>query len=296
MGLAPYGEPKYVQTIKEHLVEIREDGSLWMNIEYFTYPHGLTMTGEKFGQLFDGPARKPEAKLTQREMDLARSVQDITEEVMLNMARFARRETGMRDLCLAGGVALNCVGNGRILREGVFDQLWIQPAAGDAGGALGVALSLWHRYLNKPRRSPEMDGAWERQGVGAGGAGEPGRPGEAGRAGRAGGAVPIPKIRRRHERLVPRAAVFSRRDPAFDRRRRLGGHAGRWSGARRPRGGASGGRKSRRTIAGSNGVWTARPWRALDSGRRPFAEDAIGDERQNQVQGVIPAVCARGVA
>ena len=162
MGLAPYGEPKYVKTIKDHLVEIRDDGSLWMNMEYFTYPHGLTMTGDAFGTLFGGPARQPEAKLTQREMDLARSVQDITEEVMLKMARFAHRETGMRDLCLAGGVALNCVGNGRLLREGPFDNIWIQPAAGDAGGALGAALGLWHRYLDKPRVSAEQSGAWER--------------------------------------------------------------------------------------------------------------------------------------
>ena len=162
MGLAPYGRPKYVDVIKDHLLEIRDDGSLWMNMEYFTYPHGLTMTGSAFEQLFDGPARKPESPLTQREMDLARSVQDVTEEVMLKMARFARRESGLRDLCLAGGVALNCVGNGRILREGIFDQLWVQPAAGDAGGAVGVALSLWHRHLGKPRISPEASGAWER--------------------------------------------------------------------------------------------------------------------------------------
>jgi carbamoyltransferase len=162
MGLAPYGEPKYVKTIKDHLVEIRDDGSLWMNMEYFTYPHGLTMTGDAFGALFGGPARQPEAKLTQREMDLARSVQDITEEVMLKMARFAHRETRMPDLCLAGGVALNCVGNGRLLREGPFDNIWIQPAAGDAGGALGAALGLWHRYLDKPRVSAEQSGAWER--------------------------------------------------------------------------------------------------------------------------------------
>src|SRR6266542_6207356 len=162
MGLAPYGRPKYVQTIKDHLIEIRDDGSLWMNMEYFTYPHALTMTGDAFAALFDGPARQPEAKLTQREMDLARSIQEITEEVMLNMARFAHRETGMRDLCLAGGVALNCVGNGRLLREGPFENIWIQPAAGDAGGALGVALSLWHRYLDQPRTSPEAAGTWER--------------------------------------------------------------------------------------------------------------------------------------
>jgi carbamoyltransferase len=162
MGLAPYGTPRYVDTIKEHLLEIGDDGSLWMNMEYFTYPHGLTMTGSAFERLFDGPAREPESPLTQREMDLARSVQEITEEVMLKMARFARRETGMRDLCLAGGVALNCVGNGRILRERIFDEIWIQPAAGDAGGALGVALSLWHRHSDKPRLSPEASGTWER--------------------------------------------------------------------------------------------------------------------------------------
>jgi carbamoyltransferase len=162
MGLAPYGQPKYVRLMKEHLLEIRDDGSLWMNMEYFTYPSGLTMTGSAFERLLGGPARQPESKLTQREMDLARSVQDVTEEVMLKMAAFAHRETGMRDLCLAGGVALNCVGNGRLLREGRFDQLWIQPAAGDAGGALGIALSLWHRYLDQPRFSPEVIGTWER--------------------------------------------------------------------------------------------------------------------------------------
>ena len=162
MGLAPYGEPKYVKAIKDHLLEINDDGSLWMNMDYFTYPQGLTMTGAGFERLFDGPARPPESRLTQREMDLARSVQEITEEVMLKMARFAHRETGMRDLCLAGGVALNCVGNGRLLRERIFDQIWIQPAAGDAGGALGVAIGLWHRYLDNPRLSPETAGTWQR--------------------------------------------------------------------------------------------------------------------------------------
>ncbi|MES1255880.1 MAG: carbamoyltransferase [Acidobacteriota bacterium] len=162
MGLAPYGEPKYVKTIKDHLLEIRDDGSLWMNMEYFTYPSGLTMTGAALERLLGGPARQPESRLTQREMDLARSIQDITEEVMLKMTAFAHRETGLRDLCLAGGVALNCVGNGHILREGPFEHVWIQPAAGDAGGALGVALGLWHRYMGKPRTSPEAAGAWER--------------------------------------------------------------------------------------------------------------------------------------
>ena len=162
MGLAPYGEPKYVKTIKDHIVEIKDDGSLWMNQEFFTYAHGLTMTGSKMEQIMGGPARQQESKLTQREMDLARSIQEITEEVMLKMTAFAHRETGMRDLCLAGGVALNCVGNGRILREGPFDQVWIQPAAGDAGGALGVAMSIWHKHLGKPRVSSEAAGTWER--------------------------------------------------------------------------------------------------------------------------------------
>jgi carbamoyltransferase len=161
MGLAPYGEPTYVKAIKEHLVEIGDDGSLWMNQEYFNYVSGLTMTGSKFDELFGGPPRQPEAPLTQREMDLARSIQEVTEEVMLKMAAFARRETGLTRLCMAGGVALNCVGNGRILRERLFEHLWIQPAAGDAGGALGVALSLWHRFLDKPRVSAEAAGSWQ---------------------------------------------------------------------------------------------------------------------------------------
>jgi carbamoyltransferase len=164
MGLAPYGQPTFVKLIKDHLIEIRDDGSLWMNQEYFTYAHGLTMTGSKLEKLLGGPARQPETLLTQREMDLARSIQEITEEVMLKMTAFAHRETGMKDLCLAGGVALNCVGNGRILREGPFEQIWIQPAAGDAGGALGVAMSLWHRHLDEPRVSPEAAGTWQRSG------------------------------------------------------------------------------------------------------------------------------------
>jgi carbamoyltransferase len=162
MGLAPYGEPKYVKAIKDHLIEIRDDGGLWMNMEYFTYPYGLTMTGRALETVL-GPPRQPESRLTQREMDLARSIQDITEEVMMKMTAFAHRETGMRDLCLAGGVALNCVGNGRLLREGPFEEIWIQPAAGDAGGAVGVALGLWHRHLDKPRVSAESTGAWQRR-------------------------------------------------------------------------------------------------------------------------------------
>ena len=151
MGLAPYGEPKYVKAILEHLVDLRDDGSFTMNQEYFGYLDGLRMTKGRFDALFGGPPRVPESPLTQREMDLARSVQVVTEEIMLRMARTAHRETGMENLCLAGGVALNCVGNGRVLREGPFKRLWVQPAAGDAGGALGVAYMAWHHHLEKPR-------------------------------------------------------------------------------------------------------------------------------------------------
>ena len=159
MGLAPYGEPKYVDLIYRELVELREDGSFALNQEYFNYLTGLTMTNGAFARLFGGPPRVPESKLTQREMDLARSVQVVCEEILLRMARTAHTATGMENLCLAGGVALNCVANGRILREGPFKRLWIQPAAGDAGGALGVAQLIWHRYRKGPRRvSPGRDG------------------------------------------------------------------------------------------------------------------------------------------
>ena len=150
MGLAPYGEPKYVQTILDELIDLKEDGSFKMNMDYFNYLSGLTMTNQRFDKLFGGPPRKPESNLSQREMDLARSVQEVTEEAMLRIARHVHKTTGQKNLCLAGGVALNCVSNGRILREGPFDSLWIQPAAGDAGGALGVALSVYHRYKEQP--------------------------------------------------------------------------------------------------------------------------------------------------
>jgi len=151
MGLAPYGEPKYVDTIYRELMDLREDGSFILNQEYFNYLSGLTMTNGAFDGLFGGPPRVPESKLTQREMDLARSIQVVCEEIMLRMARTVHRETGMENLCLAGGVGLNCVANGRILREGPFKRLWIQPAAGDAGGALGVAQLIWHRFCKQPR-------------------------------------------------------------------------------------------------------------------------------------------------
>ena len=151
MGLAPYGEPKYVGVILRELIDLKEDGSFRLNMKYFNYAVGLTMTNKKFDTLFGRPPRQPESKLTQMDMDLARSVQDVTEEVMYRMARHVQRQTGMRQLCLAGGVALNCVANGKILREKIFDHIWIQPAAGDAGGALGAALFTWHQYLDRPR-------------------------------------------------------------------------------------------------------------------------------------------------
>ena len=151
MGLAPYGEPRYVNRILDNLIDLREDGSFRANMDYFGYLGGLTMTNRRFDALFDGPPREPESGLTQREMDLARSIQVVTEEVVLRMARNAAATTGKRDACLAGGVALNCVANGRLLREGPFDRIWIQPAAGDAGGALGAAFYGWHQIADGPR-------------------------------------------------------------------------------------------------------------------------------------------------
>jgi len=150
MGLAPYSKPKYVQKIYDHLIDLKEDGSFKMNMDYFDYCAGLTMTNKKFNKLFGGEPRVPETKLTQREMDLARSVQDVTEEIMLRMARHVKRITGEKYLCLAGGVTLNCVGNGKLLRENIFDDIWIQPAAGDAGGAIGAAYIVYHQHLNNP--------------------------------------------------------------------------------------------------------------------------------------------------
>ncbi|MGD0094070.1 MAG: carbamoyltransferase N-terminal domain-containing protein, partial [Planctomycetota bacterium] len=157
MGLAPYGQPKYYAAIMEQMLDLKPDGSLRMDLSYFNFISGLTMTSEKFHRLFGGPPRDPEALLTERHMDVAASIQKVTEEIMLRMARHVHRQTGLPDLCLAGGVALNCVGNGVILREGPFRDLWIQPAAGDAGGALGIALFIWHQLLNKPRAAGPRD-------------------------------------------------------------------------------------------------------------------------------------------
>ncbi len=157
MGLAPYGEPHYVDTILENLLDLKDDGSYRLNMRYFDFATGLRMTNEKFDALFGGPARQSESEITQREMDIARSIQVVTEEIVLKIAGNVHRETGNDYLCLAGGVALNCVANGRLQREGPYKDIWIQPAAGDAGGALGAALSVWHEYLDKPRRANSGD-------------------------------------------------------------------------------------------------------------------------------------------
>ncbi|MDJ0662263.1 MAG: carbamoyltransferase [Crocosphaera sp.] len=163
MGLAPYGEPKYTNLILENLIDIKEDGTFRLNMDYFNYATGLTMTNRKFAQLFGQPPRKPESEITQREMNIAASIQKITEEIVLKLANTAYKELGTDNLCLAGGVALNCVSNGRLLREGNFKNVWIQPAAGDAGGAIGAALAIWHQYLEKPRsvnHNDAMQGAY----------------------------------------------------------------------------------------------------------------------------------------
>ena len=153
MGLAPYGSPKFVRSIYDELLDLKADGTFRLNMDYFNFATGLTMTNGRFDRLFGGPPREMETRLAQREMDLARSIQDVTEEVMLRLARTVHRETGSDNLCLAGGVALNCVGNGRIRREGPFRGLWIQPAAGDAGGAVGAAQSAWYRLEGRPRKT-----------------------------------------------------------------------------------------------------------------------------------------------
>jgi carbamoyltransferase len=163
MGLAPYGEPKYVSLIKDNIIDIKEDGSFRLNMEYFNYTTGLTMTSDKFDKLFKGAAKKRESMITQREMDLASSIQKVTEEIVLKLARTAKLETGCKYLCMAGGVALNCVANGRILKEGIFDDIWIQPAAGDAGGALGAAYNVYYQEQKNERTvsgKDKMKGAY----------------------------------------------------------------------------------------------------------------------------------------
>ncbi|MEK7990949.1 MAG: carbamoyltransferase [Thiotrichaceae bacterium] len=157
MGLAPYGEPKYVQTILEHLIDVKPDGTFRLNMDYFNYPVGLTMTNHAFAGLFDGAARQSESAITQREMDIARSIQVVTEDIVLKLARTIRQELDVKNLCLAGGVALNCVANGKLIQAKVFDNIWIQPAAGDAGGALGAALTIWYEYLDNSRTINQND-------------------------------------------------------------------------------------------------------------------------------------------
>lgn len=159
MGLAPYGQPKYVDAIKRHLIDVKEDGSFRLNLDFFDYCTGLRMTNGRFDEIFGGPPRSAEARLGPREMDLAASIQAITEEIVIKLARGIRKETGERNLCLAGGVALNCVANGKLLRDGQFDKIWVQPAAGDAGGAVGAALAVHHLHKGGERRiAPRMDG------------------------------------------------------------------------------------------------------------------------------------------
>ena len=164
MGLAPYGEPIYKDVIMNELIDLKQDGSFKLNMDYFDYCVGLTMTGKKFHKLFDGPPRKSESEITQKELDLARSIQEVIEEIVLRMAKHVRKESGLKYLCLAGGVALNCVANGKLLRENIFDDIWIQPAAGDAGGAIGAALLVWYEYLDNKRNSDgkidSMNGAY----------------------------------------------------------------------------------------------------------------------------------------
>lgn len=157
MGLAPYGEPRFAKKIKDHLIDLKEDGSFHLDMSYFNYCTGLTMTNAKFDELFGAPARATESTLTQREMDLAASVQAVTEEVVIKLARGIQKSTGLKNLCLAGGVALNCVANGKLLRERVFEKIWIQPASGDAGGAIGAALGAYHLMLNQPRSVAAAD-------------------------------------------------------------------------------------------------------------------------------------------
>jgi carbamoyltransferase len=161
MGLAPYGTPKYAQKILDHLVDVKADGSFRLNMDYFNYCTGLTMTNRRFDELFGGPPRNPDQLLEQRHMDLAASIQNVIEKIIVRLTRELGKETGMRRLCLAGGVALNCVANGKLLRDGSFDEIWVQPAAGDAGGALGAALAAYHIYLGQPRNTSKVADAME---------------------------------------------------------------------------------------------------------------------------------------
>ena len=258
MGLAPYGKPRYVDLIRDRLVTILDDGSLWLDMTYFNYGQGLTMTAPAFHDLFGGPPREAEALITSKEMDLAASIQVICEEVVLKSARHAHELTGERNLVMAGGVALNCVANGRLLREGPFENIWIQPAAGDAGGAIGAALLVWHRELGQPRQPQHPDAQ------------------KGSLLGPAFSSDDIESVSRQH----------GCRLPARGRRMRAAGP----SRAPADRG------EGDRVVPGPNGVRAAcarlseHPWRP------PLAEHAAEDERQDQVPRILSAVRAVRVA
>ena len=258
MGLAPYGEPKYVDLIYKELIDLREDGSFRLNQKYFNYLTGLTMTNGEFDKLIGGPPREPESKLTQREMDLARSVQEVCEEIMLRMARTAHKKTGAENLCLAGGVALNCVGNGRLLREGPFKRIWIQPAAGDAGGALGVAQLIAHRHFGLPRVVDGKTDAMKGSYLG-------------------------PEFSAQRDRGVPEGD-------------RGAGRAARRRVSVGARGAGAGRREDRRLVRRADGVRPARARGAQHPRRRAQPADAGADEHQDQVPRGVPAVRARGPA
>ena len=258
MGLAPYGEPVYAETIRRELIDLKDDGSFRMDMSYFRYCQGLVMTSRRLERLFDGPPRKPEGPLTQREMDLAASIQQVTEEIMLRSVRHLHRKTGMKNLCLAGGVALNCVANGRILREGPFENIWIQPAAGDAGGALGTALFVWHQLLDKPRTAVDNDA---QQGSMLGPRFSEG------------------EIRTFLGRQRGKIPLLGRRGRIVRPRGRFGGRGeGRGLGAR------------------PDGIRTESLGWSEHIGRRPQSADAGFDEPQDQVPRVIPPLCSGGAA
>jgi carbamoyltransferase len=253
MGLAPYGEPRYVQAIYDHLIDVKPDGTFRLNMEFFDYCTGLTMTNDRFGKLFGGPPREPESRLTQREMDLARSIQDVTEDIMMRLTRTLHRETGERNLCMAGGVALNCVGNGRILREGPFDGIWIQPAAGDAGGALGAALAAWHRFEGKPRN---VDGVHDTM-----------------RGSFLGPSFTDNEVERfLHQRAIPYERLSD--DEFFETYR--GRHCCREGDC---------------VVSGKDGVWSKSSRRAQHHWRRAQSEDAGRYESQGQVSRVLSSLC-----
>ena len=257
MGLAPYGEPRYVDRIAGKIVDVKDDGSVWMDMSYFNYCQGLTMTSPKFDALFGGPPRQAESPITQREMDIAASIQKVTEDAMLKAARHVHAQTGSRNLCLAGGVALNCVGNGRILREGPFENIWIQPAAGDAGGALGAALYVWYQLLDQPRTVAACGDSHARFAARAG----------------------------LHRSGSPRGARPGRREVHDAAGRRVAVRAG---------GRADGEGDGRRLVPEPHGVRSARARRAQHHRRRPQPRAAVDDEREDQVSRVVPPVRACG--